>query len=188
MKKTFIFSLVTILLASFLVPQEIIYANNTSLVQKPSAKTSTPAPTGWKEYISTNGNFAVLIPTGQLAEEKSPQIRVKVDVGPRTYGVARLDGFKIAEDAQATVEGAANDFLNTSQGRAIDKLNTPFGSYSGATIKFETAEPPGVTEARFYLVGKYMYAVIAFTRNGNSQDDAARFLNSFRLLNNQLPK
>ncbi|MBI4853658.1 MAG: hypothetical protein HY819_17840 [Acidobacteria bacterium] len=180
MKRSIIFLMLVVLLTLSLVPQKATYAN---LVQKPNQKPTVP--TGWKEYVSTGGNFAVLLPAGQVAEEKSPQIRVKLDVGPRTYGVARLDGFKFGESAQATVEGAANDFLTTAEGRAIDKLNTPLGGYPGATIKFETAEPPGVTEARFYLVGKYMYAIIAFTRNGNSQDDATRFLNSFRLLNDK---
>jgi len=179
MKKFTLSLLLVVLLALSLTPQQTIYAN---LAQKPTQKGQVA---GWKEYISTVGNFAVMMPSGQVAEEKSPQIRVKLDVGPRTYGVARLDGFKFAETAQATVEGAADDFLKTSEGRAIDKLNTPMGGYPGATIKFETQEPPGTTEARFYLVGKYMYAVIAFTRNGNSQDEATRFLNSFRLLNNQ---
>jgi hypothetical protein len=184
MRKSTVFSIIAILLTLSLVPNQITYAKSFALTQKPSPKT-TKVPEGWKEYVSTAGNFAILFPITQLTEEKSPQIRVKADVGPRVYGVARLDGFKFAESAQATVEGAANDFLTTSEGRAIDKLNTPLGGYPGATVKFETADPPGVTEARFYLVGKYMYAIIAFTRNGNSQDNATRFLDSFRLLNNQ---
>lgn len=150
--------------------------------QKPTAKAPS---TAWKEYVSTAGNFAVLLPSGQILEEKNPQIRVKLDVGPRTYGVARLEGFKFAESAQATVEGAAEDFIKTSEGKAINKFNTPLGDLPGATVKFETMDPPGITEARFYLVGKYMYAVIAFTRNGSSQDDGTKFLNSFRLLNYQ---
>ncbi|KAF0249138.1 MAG: hypothetical protein FD167_1459 [bacterium] len=180
MKKSILSFLIVILLAFSIVPPQATYAD---LGQKPNQ--NTKSPTGWKEYVSTTGNFAVMLPVGQVVEEKTPQMRVKLDVGPRTYGVARLEGFKFAETAQATVEGAANDFLDTSEGRAIDKLNTPIGGYPGASIKFETMNPAGVTEARFYLVGKYMYAVIAFTRNGNSQDDATHFLNSFRLLNSK---
>ena len=173
----------SILLLSFLplnvLPKPLIYYN------LPQANKSKPA-TDWKEYISKTGNFAVLLPPGQPVEESTPQIRVRLDQGPRTYGVARLDGFKFAETAQKTVDGAADDFLNTSEGRLVDKTVLAVGGYPGASIKFQTAEPPGTTEARFFLVGRYMYAVIAFTRNGSSEDEANKFLNSFRLLNNKV--
>lgn len=173
----------SILLLSFLplnvLSKSLIYYN------LPQANKSKPT-TDWKEYISKTGNFAVMLPPGQPVEESTPQIRVRLDQGPRTYGVARLDGFKFAETAQKTVDGAADDFLNTSEGRLVDKKVIAIGGYPGSLIKFQTADPPGTTEARFFLVGRYMYAVIAFTRNGSSEDDATKFLNSFRLLNTKI--
>lgn len=173
----------SILLLSFLplnvLPKSLIYNN---LPQANKSKSATE----WKEYISKTGNFSVMLPPGQPVEESTPQIRVRLDQGPRTYGVARLDGFKFAETAQKTVDGAADDFLNTSEGRLVDKKVIAIGGYPGSLIKFQTADPPGTTEARFFLVGRYMYAVIAFTRNGSSEDDATKFLNSFRLLNTKI--
>lgn len=180
MKKLVLSILLATLLPVSVLPQKAFYP---SLMQKSSQKSRSNS--GWKEYVSNVGSFAVMIPSqGQLSEEKTPQVRVKLDQGPHTYGVARLDGFKFGETAQKTVEGAAEDFLNSTEGRLVEKKAVSLGGYPGASIKFETADPPGITEGRFYLVGRYMYAVVAFTREGSSHDDAGKFLDSFRVLGN----
>ncbi len=179
MKQLVLSILLTTLLPFPVLSQKTIYPN---LIQKSSQKNRSA--NGWKEYVSNAGNFAVMLPSqGQLSEEKTPQIRVKLDQGPHTYGVARLDGFKFGETAQRTVEGAAEDFLNSTEGKLLEKKAMSLGGYPGASIKFETENPPGITEGRFYLIGRYIYAVIVFTRQGSSHEDASRFLDSFRVLN-----
>lgn len=140
----------------------------------------------WKEFVSKEGSFSVSMPGSPLDERDESGLRYRLNQGPRVFGVACLTKFKRAETVGGTLSDKAQEFLDSAQGRLIDRGTVIVSDLPGVRIKFETPDPPGITEARFFITpAKKMYVLIAFTREGNSGDDADRFFNSFKLLKQQ---
>ncbi|MEW6736094.1 MAG: hypothetical protein AB1489_32675 [Acidobacteriota bacterium] len=137
----------------------------------------------WKEFSSKEGKFSVLLPNTPNNDSTDKELKFKLNIGPRVYGIVRTQEFQEGHTRRDTLDAMAKGFMTVSQGRLIDKKFITINNYPGVSIKFETDDPQGITEARYYLVGQYMYVLIAFTRTGNSEDNADKFLNSFRLLN-----
>lgn len=140
----------------------------------------------WKDFVSKAGGFSISMPGSPLDERDDSGLRFRLNQGPRVYGVACLTKFKRAETVGGTLSDKAQEFLDSAQGRLLDRGTVIVSDLPGVRIKFETPDPPGITEARFFITPtKKMYVLIAFTREGNSGDEAERFFNSFKLLNQQ---
>lgn len=145
-------------------------------------KPAPPLQADWKEFVSQEGNFAVLLPGKPSDERTEKELRYRLNIGPRVFGVARLQEFERGETVDRTLNNLADEFVKGAEGRVINKKQIALDGHPGLSVKFESAEPPGVTEVYYYLVNRQMYVLIAFTRSGNTEENAERFLKSFRFL------
>lgn len=136
----------------------------------------------WKEFTSKEGQFSVLLPGAPLDERTEKDLRFRLNDGPRVYGVALLTEYEKGTTPDKTLEDLANKFVQSSQSRLIEKTPITLKKYPGLAVKLETPDPPGTTQLNYYLVEDKLFVLITFTRDGNSEEFADKFLKSFRLL------
>jgi hypothetical protein len=141
-----------------------------------------PPKSEWQTFVSQEGGFAVTFPGEPTGDSNESGLRYKVDLGPRTFAVVCAKQFNRSESPEKTLNDNADEFMKTCRGKLIKKSPITVARHPGVAIKFKTTEPGGVTEARYYLVKNQLFILLTFTRNGTPEDDAQRFLNSFKLL------
>ena len=136
----------------------------------------------WKTFVSEEAGFAVSFPGEPAGDNNESGMRYKVDLGPRSFGVVCAKEFTKAASSEMTLNNTADEFLKVCKGTLIKKSPLTLNGFPGVAIRFKTTAPSGITEARYYLVKDQLYILLTFTSAGNTEDDAKKFLNSFKLL------
>src|ERR1044071_1460813 len=96
------------------------------------------SPQAWREFSSTEGNFAVLMPGTPSDQSTETDMRFKLNVGPRTFAIVRTDKFDRADTIDKTLNNLADGLMQVSQGKQISKTNLTLSGNPGVAIKYET--------------------------------------------------
>lgn len=154
----------------------------------------------WKQFTPDKQSFSVLSPSEMRAGEK----KLLTDVGEMHPVTWMSEGgeddpnylymVSYVDYPQGTFHKDSldliDDFLNESVDALIENLNgeliysapSDYGHYPGIIIRASYNENTLVLRARMLLVDDRFYALQVYTTKEKSlNDDAARFLNSFRI-------
>jgi hypothetical protein len=147
-----------------------------------SAFQAKPAPQPqWKIYLSPEGRFSVLLPNKPTEVNNGTELRCKLVDGPNTYAIARTGSLQQGHNADSSLDATAEEFVKISKGKLLNKSTVSLEGIPGVAVRFETPEPAGITEARYFQIGKELYILFAVTYKGGSEENAKKFLNSFKL-------
>lgn len=149
------------------------------------------APAKWRSFTSPAGDFSVLMPGKPQAIEtvhksfvgavKETNYTVTSDGATYSASYSELPGIAVSLGGSHTIFNKAKEgLLKEAGGTENSFTETSLGSSEGRELSF-TLNGGGTGKARFFLIDKRLYVVVA---NGPSGAAAAvsRFLNSFKLL------
>ncbi len=148
----------------------------------------------WQRYSSASGQFAVLFP-GRPAEDSEPQLtpaglqqyhQVSADQGKREFIVryADLNVLPSNEEAKKILQvmhGMAETQLQQLTKPALiikDERSIAIDGFPGFEFKYDDKNT-GTTTIRYYLVKNRLYILSATSNNVASQQQVAKFLDSF---------
>ena len=149
------------------------------------------APAKWRSFTSPAGDFTVLMPGKPQAIEtvhKSFVGAVKetnytITSGGVTYSASysELPGIAVSMGGSGTIfKKAKEGLLKEAGGTENSFTETSLGNSEGRELNF-TLNGGGTGKARFFLIDKRLYVVVASGPAG-AEATVSRFLNSFKLL------
>ena len=161
-------------------------------------------PGRWKEFISTDGGFKVLMPGVPTAVSQPIDNRPgsavahfhTLSTGTAEYSVGYTIFRRDLENLQSskvTLDGIRDRTLAKENGKLLSEGDVSAAGHPGRATVIEVSD--GIFRDRYFLVGNRLYTVTVFTPKVKAQTDAFtegirksqesvanRFLDSFRLL------
>ena len=162
-------------------------------------------PERWKEFISTDGGFKVLMPgvptaVSQPVDDKPGSAVAHfhtLSTGTAEYVVGYTIFGRDLENLQSskvTLDGIRDRMLVRESGKLLSEEDVSTAGHPGRATVIEVSD--GIFRDRYFLVGNRLYTVTIFTPKVKAQTEAFtegirksqewvanRFLDSFRLLN-----
>jgi hypothetical protein len=151
----------------------------------------------WREYVSANGRFRVLMP-GDLTEErrtidtptgKRESVSVSAVLNRKPWLANRGFYFVTYADLGDQAAGTSPErLLDDEREEAVKRLNgrvvreqaVSLGHHAG--LEIEVATQMGLVKERIYLVNQRVYQLVVGGKMEASSPGADKFFSSFRLL------
>ena len=148
------------------------------------------AQTTWKNFSSSKGKFAILMPgtpteeTEKDKEDGTVYNSFKVEGEESLYFVQYSEIPEIAGASSAEVKKILDDtpsqFVKGADAKLLRQRNISLSGYSGREFEFSFASNKEIRgKGLVYLVEKRLYIVVAVTPQ---QANAQKFIDSFRLM------
>ncbi|MFZ0394833.1 MAG: hypothetical protein WCF17_10495 [Terracidiphilus sp.] len=96
------------------------------------------------------------------------------------YASMSADAMQPNSDPEEALKGAEQGAVNNLHGRLLSEKRIALGSYPG--VEMEADSESAHFTARIYIVRSRLYLTLVVSAPGRPYPDAARFLDSFRLL------
>jgi hypothetical protein len=161
-------------------------------------------PSSWKEFISPDGTFRILMPgipkdVSQPVETKAGSVTMTLhtlstktaeySAGYTTFA----QNIESLQSSKLTLDGLRDQLTAREKGKILDEQDVSAEEHPGRALVMEVAD--GIFRDRYYLVGHRIYVASVFMLKvkaasaddtqgiSKSQEEVAtRFLNSFRLV------
>jgi len=161
-------------------------------------------PAHWKEFISTDGSFKVLMPgapkdVSQPIDNKPGSAVAHLyalTTGTAEYAVGYTPfgrDLETLQSSKTTLDGIRDRILAKENGKLLSEEDISAGGHPGRAMVIEVSD--GIFRDRLFLIGNRLYSVTVFMPNVKAQKKAFtegirksqesvanRFLDSFRLL------
>lgn len=197
-----------LLLILFAVIPQLCFAQNTKpqTVPPPTPQNAELNPKSWKEFVSKEGYFSVLLPGTPVQQSKgvdSPDGTVDyfaytLQTETHSYFVAYLDFPEVPNDARGVkkiLDGGRDGAIATINGKLISEGDLSLKGIPGRAITVEGASE--LLKARIYLAELRLYLIMIVANKNqtpspeiNSLEGATveRFLGSFKLMTRKKSK
>ncbi|HZS10218.1 MAG TPA: hypothetical protein VFD58_35650 [Blastocatellia bacterium] len=176
--------------------------------QEPARKSSSPSPeetkatkdsaaaSDWKEFVSKEGAFAVLMPGGPIREDLPTGYGSKDDF--HRFQVTReglvciagyADGFNISSSSDPALRKFVFDkmqeaLVKGSNSRVRNEKEISWQNYPGRELEVVSLQEDVVSRIRVYLAGHRMYVtMMAVPASEAGAETVTRFRDSFRITN-----
>jgi len=146
------------------------------------------AQTTWKDFSSSKGKFAILMPgtpteeTEKDKEDGTVYNSFKVEGEQSLYFVQYSDIPEIAgatsEEVKKILDNTPSEFVKGANAKLLGQRSISLTGYSGREFSFAINKEI-LGKGLVYLVEKRLYIVVAVTPE---QDNAQKFIDSFRLM------
>jgi len=163
------------------------------LLPRPSAEAAapgTPTPQDWKPFAYPADGFSAVFPSAPVAAKQS----ITSDAGTvelHTYtvedssaeliaAVCDYAGTAAGKDPDVILDSAEKDAIGNIKGHLVSDKKIALGVNHG--VAFEADNESSHISARSYLVGATLYQLIVASPLNVPYANAARFLDSFKLL------
>lgn len=154
---------------------------------------------GWKEFVSTEGGFATMMPSAPNLDS----VVISTTSGPLNYHRFSAQGDSIgyiltytdlSDDAlkatspTALMDDTRQGVITSSKGRLVSEKEIALDGHSGRDARIEIPKSDELPEGgsirfQIFLVGNRLYQLAIFAKNDDAfSDSVATFFTSFRLL------
>jgi predicted small lipoprotein YifL len=156
-------------------------------IEEPTEESEVEIPEDWQEYVSENGNFSVMFPSGELREEEGRDLNmVGIDMDDAGYvvmygDVPGADMLKPEAVFDLTQEGMLQD----GESELVSSEDIMLGDYPGRQIRIDgkTGDKQATFNTRVYIVEGRLYQVmVVMPTDKLAMEDIEAFWSSFQLL------
>jgi hypothetical protein len=190
----------SLLVLCAMIPQLFLAQNTTpQTVQPPAPQTSESNPKTWKEFVSKEGFFSVLLPGTPVqqiqragsAEGPLDYFSYTLQTEAHSYFVAYVDFPEVPNDVRGIIkilDGGRDGAIATINGKLISEVDFLLKGVPGRAITVEGANQ--LLKARIFLAELRLYLVmIVANKNQTTSPEISslenatveRFLGSFKL-------
>lgn len=148
----------------------------------------------WEEFKSVEGNFSILLPAKpQEQKQEITEAGLKLSVvmyiatdAEMVYLASYTQYPEAQRDPEKIAANALGGFLQSIKAEAVTKKEMTFAGVKGLQCTYEAAETGLVGEVRIHFIGNRLYQVLGMAvKKGWKKEDAAKALDSFKLLDEQ---
>ena len=148
-------------------------------------------PPEWKEFISKDGRFTVLMPgtpKQDMAETESDfgkgVLHLNVaQAGPTMYGANYCDFPAAVKKAplKQVFDSSRDGAVTNLEGKLVSEKDVKLGEYPGREIRIDVAGGKRLFRVRVFLVDQRLYQVVVFgTKDEATSKESDKFLDSFK--------
>jgi hypothetical protein len=150
-------------------------------------------PPAWKEFVSKEGKFKVLMP----GTPKESEAETESDFGKGVLHMNSLaaSGMMFAANysdfptevkkvpLKQIYDSSRDGAVANMEGKLAKEKDIKLGDHPGREVLIDVAGGKRLFRARVYLVGQRLYQVVVFgTKEAATSKDADKFLDSFKLM------